>query len=94
LQSFCCARRYLKTDTYAIGLFASVDNVRLSSTLLMTEAKIFIEATPTSAGVGISGILQHTIDNDILYYTGMVRADILNGIPTLRMQFTSKVRAL
>jgi hypothetical protein len=68
--------------------------VRLSKTLLMTEAKIFIEATPTSAGVGISGILQHTIDEDILYYTGMVRADILNGIPTLRMQFTSKVRAL
>ena len=88
------AHRYLKTDTYAIGLFASVDNVRMSKTLLMTEAKIFIEATPTSAGVGISGILQHTIDEDILYYTGMVRADILNGIPTLRMQFTSKVRAL
>jgi hypothetical protein len=81
---------YLKTDTYSFGLFASVDNVRLSPSLLMTEAKIFIEATTTSAGVGISGILQHTIDGDILYYTGMVRADILNGIPTLRMQFTSK----
>jgi hypothetical protein len=82
---------HVKTDTGAIGLFAAVDNVRLSPTLLLSEAKIFVEATATSAGVGLSGLLQHTAEyGDILYYTGQIRADIANGVPTLQMAFTSR----
>ena len=82
---------YVRTDTWTVGLKVSIANVRLSNALLLMQASIFVEVGTTSVGIGLEGNLQHTVsDGQILYYTGQIRADLINGVPTLQMTFTSR----